>query len=120
MISMSNTKEKGNVEQVVFYNSNDKCWVGVCLTFNLLVEGATEEEATLKIKKLSLDYISFIRENNLSDNLLNRPAPSEYWDIYKSVKSHSENTLNKNEEKLIVEMQPSLTTTPYFPTLTKV
>ncbi len=106
---MSNTKSNGNVEQVVFYRPEDSCWVGVCLTFNLIVEGSDQDAVSSELRKLSLDYIKFVRENGLADSLLNRPAPQEYWDIYNAAKEN-----RNNLGLMIVDMQPSAIVTKYF------
>ncbi len=75
-----NTKKSGIVHFV--YVSNDKGAFGICLDFNIVEEGATEAEVRKHLEIAVALHIETVREKNLSDDLLNRLAPQEYWDMY--------------------------------------
>ena len=76
-----NTKTQGNVQFVVYFDFEAQHFVGVCLTFNIVIEGDDREELEKLLRQMAQDHIEVVREQNLSDELLNRPAPQEYWDI---------------------------------------
>jgi predicted RNase H-like HicB family nuclease len=80
MNQTKNTKEKGVIEFIVFPDKKEKKYVGVCLTFDLLEEGETLEEVRYSIIEASKLHLETVIKNNLSEDLLNRKAPKEYWD----------------------------------------
>jgi predicted RNase H-like HicB family nuclease len=49
------------------------------LTFDLLEEGETLEEVRYAIIEASKLHLETVIKNNLSEELLNRKAPKEYW-----------------------------------------
>ncbi len=73
-----NTAEKGLVEFTIF--KEDDRYVGVCLTFDIVVEGDDFEKVRRDIIDAARVHIETVRSKNLSENLLNRPAPKELWD----------------------------------------
>lgn len=78
---MSNTKQRGKF--IIFvYPKSSKHFIGVNLTFDLIIEGRKAQEALEGIKKASLDYIEAVCKSNLDDSLLNRPAPEKYWNKF--------------------------------------
>ncbi len=75
-----NTKEKGLIEYFV-YPEGDK-FVGVCLTFDIVEEGNDPGQLMESIKEAAQLHLSIVIKENMSDELLNRYAPKEYWDKY--------------------------------------
>lgn len=73
-----NTKEKGKFTLFV-YKEKPNYYIGVCLEFDLLIEGESLVEAMQQISKVANDYLQIVIENNWSDDLLNQSAPKEYW-----------------------------------------
>ena len=76
-----NTKEEGLMEFMV-YPGEDSRFIGVCLTFDIVEEGVNAEEVMRSIQKAAELHLETVCEKNLSDDLLNRYAPEEYWDKY--------------------------------------
>ncbi|KKU58730.1 MAG: hypothetical protein UX81_C0017G0014 [Parcubacteria group bacterium GW2011_GWA2_47_12] len=75
-----NTKEKGVIESLV-YKEGD-VYVGVCLTFGIVEEGNDPVKLLQSIKEASLLHLRTVVARNMSDDLLNRYAPNEYWEKY--------------------------------------
>ena len=75
-----NTKEEGMME-VFIYHDNDK-YIGVNLTFDIVEEGDNPVSLMESIKDASLVHLECVIKNDMSDDLLNRYAPQEYWDKY--------------------------------------
>lgn len=55
-------------------------YVGVCLTFDIIVEGENYDEVRQELMDAATLHIETVRKNNLSEELLNRHAPKEYWE----------------------------------------
>ena len=75
-----NTKEKGFTE--FFFFKKGKKWTGVCLTFDIVESGddlKSVKESLLEAAQLHLEAVV---KNKMSDDLLNRYAPEEYWKMY--------------------------------------
>ena len=79
-IREKNTKEKGLMEFLV-YSEGDK-FVGVCLTFDIVEEGSDPVKLMESIKEAAQLHLEVVWKENMSDELLNRFAPEEYWDKY--------------------------------------
>lgn len=77
-----NTKEKGNIEFFIYQNKSGGNFTGVCLTFDIVEEGTDPESLMKSLEEAALLHIEAVRENKLSDTLLNRPAPKKYWNKY--------------------------------------
>jgi hypothetical protein len=75
-----NTKKTGTARAIIF--KSGKQFRAVCLDFDIIEEAETMVEAEKQIKEAVVGYIKNICKNNLSDELLNRPAEKKYWDIY--------------------------------------
>jgi len=65
----------------VVFAENDR-FFGVCLDFNIIVDGLASKDVEEKVIKISYDHLNTVRKNNLDDSLLNRHASKEYWDMY--------------------------------------
>ncbi len=77
-----NSKEKGNNEFFIYQNKIGGNFTGVCLTFDIVEEGADPESLMKSLEEAALLHIETVRENKLPDKLLNRPAPKKYWNKY--------------------------------------
>jgi len=75
-----NTKKEGMVEILVYKEKN--VFVGVCLTFDIVEEGNDALAVLKSIKEAVQLHLNTVIKNNMSDNLLNRYAPLEYWEKY--------------------------------------
>ena len=75
-----NTKKAGVIEFFT-YKEGDS-YVGVCLTFDLLEEGSDPVELARSLKDAAELHLETVIKNDLSEDLLNRYAPEEYWEKY--------------------------------------
>lgn len=103
-----NTKEKGIVENLVY--KEGKSFVGVCLTFDIVEEGNNPTEVMKSLKEAVELHLETVIRNNLSEELLNRYAPEEYWEKYFETA--------KGIEKLSLKDTNSITVSPYYRSLT--
>lgn len=72
-----NTKNEGVVEFTIFEENGG--YVGVCLTLDIVVEGDNYETVRNETIDAARVHIETVRTKNLPEELLNRPAPDEYW-----------------------------------------
>lgn len=75
-----NTKNKGTIEFLVY--KEGKTFIGVCLTFDIVEESNNPEKLMESIQEAARGHLEVVRKKNMPDDLLNRYAPKEYWDIY--------------------------------------
>ncbi len=73
-----NNKKSGLVEFTLFEENGH--YVAVCLTFDIVLEGDDPIVLKEEIVKAAQLHLQTVSELNLSDDLLNRPAPKEYWE----------------------------------------
>ena len=69
------------MEFLVYKDS--KTYVGVCLTLDIIEEGDDPVILMKSIVEAAEGYLDVVRKLNMSDDLLNRHAPKEYWDKYR-------------------------------------
>lgn len=87
-----NTYKQGKL-QYLFYKQGKK-YVGVCLDLNIYEEGSNFEDVLKTVTKMSQDHVKYVIKNKLSEDLLNRPAPKKYWELYnKTTTGKTKNTL---------------------------
>lgn len=75
-----NTKKSGYIE-LFAYQEGDR-FIGVCLTFDIVEEGKNIEKIMKSLNEAALLHLKVVQKKNLSDDLLNRYAPEEYWSKY--------------------------------------
>src|SRR3989344_1717299 len=75
-----NTKKEGTIEFLVY--KEGKTFVGVCLTFDIVEEGNNGDKLMESIQEAAQGHLEVVREKKMSDDLLNRYAPVEYWEKY--------------------------------------
>lgn len=80
-MKIKNTKKKGFYEFFVFPKKRGH-YVGICLTLNIVDEGEDPQKIMKDIISAAIGHIKIVINKNLSDELLNRPAPKEYWNRY--------------------------------------
>ena len=95
-----NSKESGVVEFTIFEENSG--FVGVCLTFDIIVEGDNYDVVRQELMDAAKLHIETVRKNNLPEALLNRHAPAEYWE-----KRNSPLINGGNEERSFENLQRS-------------
>lgn len=76
----SNTKKIGQF--TVFTYQEKKKYISVCLELDIVKEGTDVEALNASMREAISGYVTTICKKHLSDELLNRHAPKEYWDKY--------------------------------------
>ena len=79
----NNTYKSGHLTYIAFPNKGK--YLGVCLEFDLSVEGDTLEEAKVKIQDYARLWHKNVVKNRLSEELLNKPADKKFWNVYKKI-----------------------------------
>ena len=82
-LRFNNTYKKGHLTYIAFPNNGK--YLGVCLEFDLSVEGDTLEEAKDKIQDYARLWHKNVVKNRLSEELLNKPADKKFWNIYNKI-----------------------------------
>ena len=83
ILNTKNTKEKGTIEFLVYPKNGH--YIGVCLTFDIIEEGDNPVSLMKNIEEAAELHLEVVIKENMSDDLLNRYAPEEYWQKYYSV-----------------------------------
>ncbi len=67
--------------RTIAYQEKDKTFTGVCLDLDIVEEGhATLQEAILSISDAITSHLQASAELGNPEELIERPAPKEYWD----------------------------------------
>ncbi len=103
-VKIWNTKKRGVFEFLVY--PDEKRFVGVCLTLNIIEEGESPKELLENLEEAAFGHLEVVRKENLSNKLLNRPALKKYWDKYYTAK------LLREVEKLLQKRTSSLAPFP--------
>jgi hypothetical protein len=96
---MKNTKQSGKFT-LFAYQHKSHYFIGVCLEFDLIVEGRTLIEAKKRILESSLNYLCTVIKNNLSEKLLNFSPDPIYLKKYLELLKRRVKTIEKIEEKI--------------------
>jgi len=99
MQNLRNTKRKGRFTLFV-YPEKPNYFIGVCLEFDVIKEGKNPKDALNSIKEASIGYLETIIKNNYSDDLLNSPAPKQYWKKYHQYLKAKADAIKKLEGKI--------------------
>lgn len=89
-LRFNNTYESGRVTFIIFKDKKIDKFIGVCLEFDLEAEAETSSEAQTIIQDYARLWLENVRENKLSEELLNKSAPAEYWDLEKELEAQRE------------------------------
>ena len=71
--------------QLVYFDAQDEKFTGVCLELNLIVESGTLESTVALLNDATVSHLLSAAEVGFPPELILRPAPSQYWQIAKSV-----------------------------------
>ena len=70
----------------IVYQESDGTFTAVCLDLDIVEEGfATLQEAILSLNDAVLSHMQVAQNHNFPQELVNRPAPSEYWTKLKEI-----------------------------------
>lgn len=79
-LRVKNTKNGGLLEFLVYPEKGN--YVGVCLTLDIVEEGKDPARLMESIQGAAFGHVLLVVKKNLGDDLLNRPAPDQYWEKY--------------------------------------
>lgn len=80
-LRFNNTYESGSLTFLFLQEKQTKRFKAVCLEFDLEADAESVAEAQEKIEDYAKLWLENVRENKLPEELLNKSAPQEYWDI---------------------------------------
>lgn len=80
ILRRKNTKKEGMLEFLLYCDKNS--YVAVCLTLNIVEEGKNPKKLIESVTEAAKGHVMLVIKKNLSDELLNRPAPTKYWNKY--------------------------------------
>ena len=109
---MKNSYKKGSITLFIYPESNK--FVGVCLELDIVEEGNDLEWVKNSLLDATRTHVEIVVKNKLSETLLNRPAPKEYWDKFFNYIGSIE-LMRKNNTQY--ESKPVLVTTLPFEAL---
>ena len=100
-----NTKTQGLYEFFVYPEQGK--FVGVCLTLDIVEEGESLQTVFNSLIKAAHGHIEMVTKDNLSDNLLNRPAPKLYWEKLEEFKKQKAVAEERQKENTISKLPAS-------------
>ena len=83
--NMSNTKNRGKLRFIFYKKAKDKKYTGACLELGLIDESPNLDYLKESLVDAARGYVENIITHNLDAELLNQPAPKEYWKMYKMI-----------------------------------
>lgn len=102
-----NTKQRGLME-FIFYQDQGK-YIGVCLSFDIVEEGKDLNKLIQSVEDAAMLHLRTVVKENLSDDLLNRYAPEEYWQKYfEALKALEQKKVEENKVEI-----PAIVNLPY-------
>lgn len=75
-----NTKKNGEI--TIFTYKEGHQYICVCLELDIVKEGNDLESLKSEMLESAVGHVAAVCKDNLSDDLLNRHAPKEYWDRF--------------------------------------
>ena len=80
--SHKNTKEKGLLRFLVYFDPKDNEFVGICMDLSLIKTGRNPLEVERDVVEAAMGYVETVCKENLPDKLLNQKPPKEYIDVF--------------------------------------
>lgn len=80
-LRFNNTYASGSLTFLFLKEKNSKRFLAVCLELDLEADADSLSDVEDMIKDYANSWLENVRENKLSEELLNRSAPQEFWNI---------------------------------------
>ena len=80
--SIANTKEKGILRFLVYFDPKDNEFIGVCMDLGIIKTGKNPINVEKDVTEAAMGYVETICKEKLSDKLLNQKPPKEYIEIF--------------------------------------
>ena len=85
---MKNTKGQGQFRFVIYKRPGERIYTGVCLDLDIVEEDKDPVALRKSLEEAAEGYLEAVAKKNLDDELLNKPAPKEYWDILENLERY--------------------------------
>jgi hypothetical protein len=85
-----NTLRQGQFTVMVYRRSGEQLFTGVCLEFDLVDQHEDPDFLLRSMEEAAKGYVESVIRKTQSEDLLNRPAPSAYWEIYRKISRREE------------------------------
>lgn len=82
------TNFKKPLRFIIYKRPKDKNYTGVCLDFDIVEEGKDLQLLKRSLLEAAEGYLEAISKKDLDKNLLNRPAPRQYWKILQELEKY--------------------------------
>lgn len=103
-----NTHKNVTATVFVFLNAKEKKYVGVCLELDIVETDKDKVVLAKRMKEHVQAYVEYVCTKKLDENLLNRPAPDEYWKMFFRY-VHSLQELQNIPSRRVFEQAPEAT-----------
>ena len=120
-LRFNNTYDAGSLTFLILKDNKLNRFIGICLEFDLEAEGETASEAQAMIEDYAKLWLENVRQNKLSEELLNKETLEEYWQMVNDLEEQQ-----KSREKTVDNLTSSVKIPilsifmPYNPTLTSI
>lgn len=104
-IILNNTFRKTTARVLLYKDKKE--YVGVCLDFDIVVRGKTTRKVWSCIKELVEIYLENAVKNKLPVDVLNRPAPKQYWGKYLKFLEYEKAKIESKNKTPGVSRKPS-------------
>ncbi|MCX6806645.1 MAG: hypothetical protein NT135_00765 [Candidatus Berkelbacteria bacterium] len=85
---MKNTKKSGVLRFLIYKRAQDKLFTGVCLDLDIVEQADNLEKLRKSLEEAAFGYVDAVRKKDLSEKLLNQPAPKKYWKILVEIEGY--------------------------------
>ena len=107
--SNNNTKEKGILRFLVYFEPKDNEFVGICMDLGIIKTGKNPVLVEQDVTEAAMGYVETICKEQLSDRLLNQKPPKEYIEVfnnYIAITSGGKEftSLGKRKEKQVLDL----------------
>ena len=76
-----NTRHHGRVTVLVFRRPKERLYTGACLELDLVDQHENPDFLQRSLEEAAKGYVESVIEKDQPEDLLNRPAPAEFWEI---------------------------------------
>ncbi|MCX6812455.1 MAG: hypothetical protein NTW79_02440 [Candidatus Berkelbacteria bacterium] len=90
---------------MIYKRARDKNYTGVCLDLDIVEEGSDPVVLKQSLEEAAQGYLEIVCKENLSEKLLNKPAPKKYWSVIQDLEKyfHLLNQISQTKRSLPIE-----------------
>lgn len=79
---MKTATSNQEISLTIFLYAKGKKYIGVCLELDIIDEDIDLDVLKNRMRERVESYVTYVSEKKKNVNLLNRPAPKEYWEEF--------------------------------------